>query len=116
MLIQQNLITNVNDLGIITPYNAQADLISKIINEYEINNVECGTVHRFQGNQRDVIIFDLVDSYGLPYVSQFLYDFKLINVAVTCRKWAPVIFCCRVVHKLPLHLCRVLFVVERIVR
>ena len=71
-LNDQGIIEDINDLGIISPYNAQAELISKIISEQNIQNVEVGTVHRFQGNQKDIILFDLADSYGLPYVSKLL--------------------------------------------
>ena len=79
-------------MGIISPYNAQAELISKVISEQNIQNVEVGTVHRFQGNQKDIILFDLADSYGLPYVSKLLEDFKLINVAVSRAKGFLVVF------------------------
>ena len=91
-LNDQGIIEDINDLGIISPYNAQAELISKIISEQNIQNVEVGTVHRFQGNQKDIILFDLADSYGLPYVSKLLEDFKLINVAVSRAKGFLVVF------------------------
>ena len=91
-LHKQGIIEDISDLGIISPYNAQAELISKIIAEQEINNVEVGTVHRFQGNQKDIVLFDLADSYGLPYVSKLLQDYKLINVAVSRAKGFLVLF------------------------
>ena len=48
--------------GIVTPYAKQADFIEKLIkSEYEDNYIKGGisTVHRFQGNERDLMIIDL---------------------------------------------------------
>ncbi len=85
-LNDKKLIINNNDLGIISPYSAQTDLISNILKEKDILNVEVGTVHKFQGNQKDIIIFDLVDSFGLSYISNLLKDYKLLNVAISRAK------------------------------
>lgn len=75
-----------DDIGVISPYAAQADLLQKIIYEYDVFNVECGTVHKFQGNQKDIIIFDIADSYGIPNAGKLLSDFRMINVAVSRAK------------------------------
>jgi len=51
------------NVGIITPYRAQANLISKIIadKKEENSNIVVSTVHSFQGNEKECIIFDLVE-------------------------------------------------------
>jgi hypothetical protein len=54
----------IRSLAIITPYNEQARLISRMLAERGglPEDFECATVHRFQGNERDMIIFDAVDT------------------------------------------------------
>lgn len=59
-----------SQLGIITPYRPQHELISAMLANVKPFAPECGTVHQFQGNERDLIIFDLVESAGMA-VSQF---------------------------------------------
>lgn len=82
------------DIGIITPYSAQSRLIrSMIIDSFnknpEQNKLSCATVHQFQGSEKDVIIFDCVDSYRQSKPGVLLTGHKnnnslrLINVAVT---------------------------------
>ena len=58
--------------------------------EYGIENnmVDCSTVHQFQGYEKNLIIFDPVESYPTPkagyLLSKSLYQVKrLVNVAVT---------------------------------
>ncbi|AKO65736.1 hypothetical protein VI34_03115 [Methylophilales bacterium MBRSG12] len=78
---------NPHELGVIAPFAAQADLIAKLIDERGVTNVECGTVHRFQGNEKDIIFYDLVESYGNLYTSKNINDAKLINVALSRSKY-----------------------------
>jgi hypothetical protein len=51
-------------VGIITPYNAQARLINKLLRDTRLaeRGIKVATVHRFQGSEQDVIIFDTVDA------------------------------------------------------
>lgn len=79
-------------VGIITPYAAQARLIRKMLKDdlgsrkYDIT---CSTVHQFQGDEKDIIIFDTVESYPNEKLGKLTSDNKnnsvnrLINVAVT---------------------------------
>ncbi|MBI4029391.1 MAG: topoisomerase DNA-binding C4 zinc finger domain-containing protein [Candidatus Blackburnbacteria bacterium] len=91
-------------VGVVTPYRAQANLTSKLLSDIKIpfggkkpqplaNFVEVNTVHRFQGNQRQVIVFDTTDDFPMfrpaPMVDdsdEDGEDIKLINVAVTRAK------------------------------
>lgn len=46
------------------PYRAQACLLQYLVEQYRLPweaVVETATVHRFQGNEKDMVIFDLVD-------------------------------------------------------
>lgn len=55
-------------IGIITPYAKQAELINKefaeIKREYPDADLQAGTVHKFQGKEKEIIIFDITFS---PY-------------------------------------------------
>ncbi len=80
-----------SSIGIITPYAAQTRLIRAMIldhREKEETSIECSTVHQFQGSERDVIIFDAVESYPSTKVGFLMGKSmdavtRLINVAVT---------------------------------
>lgn len=52
----------INNIGIITPYRSQANLISKLIKDLNLQSkVSADVVHKFQGLEKDVIIFDITD-------------------------------------------------------
>lgn len=76
------------DIGVITPFKNQADLINKSLAELNVHNVKVGTIHTFQGNENSTIYLSL----GLTnQTSQFAYDWikdnqELMNVATTRAK------------------------------
>ena len=78
-------------VGIVTPYNAQASLIHAMLLDCDLaHEVRVATVHRFQGEERQVIIFDCVDAPPFGWAGQFLRgsrpaeeSTRLLNVAVT---------------------------------
>lgn len=77
------------EIGIMSPYSAQARLLHVLAKEHHLgDNVKIATVHRFQGNQKDVIIVDLVD--GPPFKPGTLLTNAqakcLLNVAFTRAK------------------------------
>ena len=47
-------------IGIITPFVNQRRLIEKEIKSQQLVNVACGTVHAFQGDEKDVVLFSTV--------------------------------------------------------
>lgn len=50
-------------LGVIVPYRAQSDLVRMLLNECSLDStVSVGTVHKFQGSEREAIILDLTES------------------------------------------------------
>ena len=83
-----------HEVGIITPYNAQSRLLHAMARDLadsgRMNNkIICATVHQFQGSEKDVIIYDAVDCYRMPYPGMLLsseknnYANRLFNVAMT---------------------------------
>lgn len=54
--------SGIKSIGIITPYKAQARLIHRILRDCRIDFVQASTVHRFQGSEKELIIFDAVES------------------------------------------------------
>lgn len=82
------------DVGIITPYSAQARLILAMVRDLrEIDDkyrrITCATVHQFQGSEKPVIIYDAVDCFRMNYVGTLLTKQeentadRLFNVALT---------------------------------
>ena len=76
----------MGSIGIVTPYRDQARLLRLLVRAAGAQaNVHTGTIHRFQGGERDAIILDLVDSAPLAPGVLFRSDdgLRLLNVAVT---------------------------------
>lgn len=79
-------------IGVVTPFRGQANLINVLLNEQEVSSSRVSgsellvdTVHKFQGDERDVIIFSPVVSTDAPDSAlRFLELNKhLFNVAIT---------------------------------
>lgn len=52
-------------VAIITPYRQQVRTLRSLVTPDLAGIVECDTVHRYQGKERDIVIVDLVDSESL---------------------------------------------------
>lgn len=83
----------INNIGIITPYRSQANLISKLIKDLALQSkLTADTVHKFQGLEKDVIIFDITDGLNIyrNIIGANLRDVEespyLFNVAFTRAK------------------------------
>lgn len=84
-------------MGVIAPYSAQTRLVRAMLRDYDdqlpeeehmSQTIACSTVHQFQGSERDVIIFDTVESYPkkpgiLTSKNENGTVDRLVNVAVT---------------------------------
>jgi hypothetical protein len=93
-----------NNVAIITPYVAQGRLLKALISDLfpfkgDSSTPKCraSTVHKFQGSQSDLVIFDTVDSSGRPgtLVSSINESSRLINVAVTRARGKFILVCKR---------------------
>ncbi len=89
-LAEQALLSGVNNIAILSPYKAQNKLIHKLVAEKKLNGVISSTIHRFQGKESDLVIFDLVEGKWLDggFNTEAM---RLINVAITRAK-AKIIF------------------------
>ena len=78
--------TEADDIGIITPYVKQKNLIKNFLKKNEIKNVEVDTVHKFQGREKDVILISFAKSKKNPsmeYDLKFIGQESLINVSIS---------------------------------
>lgn len=75
-------------IGVITPFVNQMKLIGELLKEHRAEDVNCGTVHAFQGDEKDVILFSLALTAGTsPATYNWLKGNKeLINVATSRAK------------------------------
>lgn len=73
------------DIGIISPYNAQASLLKKTLQLRQLDGIEVSTVDGFQGREKEAIIISLVRSNTNREIG-FLADRRRLNVAMTRPK------------------------------
>lgn len=75
-------------IGVITPFVNQKNLINDQLKKYGCKNVSCGTVHSFQGDEKDVILFSLAltKQTGQKTYNWLKNNKELINVAVSRAK------------------------------
>lgn len=90
-LIYESYLSGTRSLGYVTPYRAQAELMENLLDdifqkEKQEADIIAATVHRFQGSERNVMIFDSVDSFPQERPGMLLIgndSERLINVAIT---------------------------------
>ena len=72
-------------IGVITPFVNQKIKIQEMLNQNGITNVDCGTVHAFQGDEKQEIIFSLALSAktGKKTYNWLKNNKELINVATS---------------------------------
>jgi superfamily I DNA and/or RNA helicase/predicted nucleic acid-binding Zn ribbon protein len=73
-LKDQGFVSSVSRVGVCTPYAAQAKLVQGILAGAGISEeeIQAGTVHRYQGDEKNVMILDIPDSEGEYKVGMFL--------------------------------------------
>lgn len=85
------------EVGVIAPYSAQSRLLHSMardVSEHypQLKAITCATVHQFQGSEKDVVVYDAVDCYRMPYPGALItsktnnYANRLYNVALTRAK------------------------------
>jgi hypothetical protein len=93
-LIHESYMAGARSIGYVTPYRAQANLMELVLEDLYANelltaDIIAATVHRFQGSERDVMVFDTVDSEPQTRAGMLLIgkdSERLINVAITRTK------------------------------
>lgn len=72
-------------IGVITPFVNQRKLIEKAVQSENLQNVACGTVHAFQGDEKDVVLFSaaLTDQTQAGTYEWLKNNKELINVATS---------------------------------
>ncbi len=68
---------NVDNVGIIAPYNNQVNQFNQ-----QIHSVEAATIHKYQGREKDTIIMSVTDDQ----ITEFSDNSNLINVAISRAK------------------------------
>ena len=81
-------------IGIITPFVKQKDLINRELAVNNLSDVACGTVHAFQGDEKDVILFSfaLTDNTRQQTYDWLKNNKELINVSTSRAKHELVLF------------------------
>ncbi|MBN73818.1 MAG: AAA family ATPase [Gimesia sp.] len=77
----------------ISPFKAQAQVISKLFSQWDLPNWEASTVHSQQGSEADIVIFDTVNasSYSWPFEEWK----RLTNVALSRAREAVIVLASR---------------------
>ena len=75
-------------IGIITPFVNQKNLIEKELKLAQMDHVVCGTVHAFQGDEKDIILFStaITDQTQKTTYEWLKNNKELINVATSRAK------------------------------
>lgn len=77
----------------ISPYKAQAQMVSKQFRKWNLTSWEASTVHSQQGSEADIVIFDTVNagSYNWPYEEWK----RLVNVALSRARETVIVLASR---------------------
>lgn len=85
-IAKQAIKTGYTSIGIISAYRAQVNLIQKMLIDDKVQNVDADTVHRFQGGEKQLIIFDVTTANTKSMYDDGAVngnDMKLLNVAIS---------------------------------
>jgi superfamily I DNA and/or RNA helicase len=75
----------VEDVLVVTPYNAQIREIQQAFRRHGIDPIRVGTVDKFQGRQGTAVIYSMATSLvdEAPRGTEFLFDLHRLNVATS---------------------------------
>jgi hypothetical protein len=77
-------VENLGDIfGVITPFVRQVQILKQEFAKFNIPEISIGTVHSFQGSERNLILFSPVENLIEKHVPFFDQDKHFLNVAVS---------------------------------
>lgn len=87
-IVRYAMLNRDKNIGVITPFVNQKKLIEEELLRAKVSNVTCGTVHAFQGDEKDVILFSTaITEQTQAGTYEWLKNNKeLINVATSRAK------------------------------
>ena len=93
-VIHEAIMNKATSIGYVTPYRVQADMMNVLLDDFYPNeklngSIMAATVHKFQGSEREIVVFDTVDSWPQDRPGMLLVgkdSERLINVAITRTK------------------------------
>ncbi|MCQ2744547.1 MAG: AAA domain-containing protein [bacterium] len=105
---ERNNPENPVSIGIISPFRAQVEQlkisVSKVLSEHmmEKHQIEIGTAHTFQGDERDIMLISWAyANNSFPQSLVFLQKPNLFNVAVTRARYKTINFISKNPRELP---------------
>ncbi|HKU69191.1 MAG TPA: TM0106 family RecB-like putative nuclease [Candidatus Baltobacteraceae bacterium] len=93
-----------DDIIVVTPYNAQRRLITKLLRERGVN-VRVGTVDKFQGQEAFVVFYSMATSSGthIPRDLGFVFEQNRFNVAISRARALSVVVSSPGLLRVPCH-------------
>lgn len=87
-IIKYASVNKDKSIGVITPFVNQKKLIEEALQKRGLHNVVCGTVHAFQGDEKDVVLFStaITDQTKIGTYQWLKNNKELINVATSRAK------------------------------
>lgn len=87
-IVQYAQMNKDKEIGVITPFVNQKKLIEEALQREHLQNVVCGTVHAFQGDEKDVVLFStaITDRTQSGTYEWLKNNKELINVATSRAK------------------------------
>lgn len=84
-IVEYAQVNKEKNIGVITPFVNQKKLIEEVLQREKLHNVVCGTVHAFQGDEKDVVLFStaLTDQTQNGTYEWLKNNKELINVATS---------------------------------
>ena len=88
LIVRYATLNREKQIGVITPFANQKACIQEMIDERGLTNIACGTVHAFQGDEKDTVIFSLsiTEQTGEKTYGWLKNNKELLNVAVSRAK------------------------------
>jgi hypothetical protein len=84
-IVQYAAVHKDKSIGVITPFVNQKKLIESALQEENLDNVVCGTIHAFQGDEKDVVLFStaLTNQTARGTYEWLKNNKEMINVATS---------------------------------